>query len=204
MAFAALQIVHLALAVVGASPAPATPPVATGSAIEHLRDAEVASLYDQATCAIIYGDADDWARAAIGEDEVPPLLPSTSDEEYAELPRPAPSTACSDRSFGQKWRELLVACSARNRELSPCAGLRVGRPARPLPDRRGDRARLTTLATSSVPLAPSPEERDTPRALLHDVTSRLAPPICVGLLVADAPAVLRSVPSDELLRPPRA
>jgi hypothetical protein len=165
------------------------PPSATTTAM--------ASTYDEAACASLHADEDDWARSAIGElIELGPVETDCLETSIAPLPSRA-TLAKLDCDEPAAWA-MIGTCALPHTSKLPGAHLRAAS------DHSQRRAfRLLAANDSTPPLAPPPTSHDF--APLHPST----PPA----LVAPAPRAhlahwiaprLRSIAYDTLLRPPAA
>lgn len=189
-----VALVQLALtAVLGPAPSP-------GTVGGQLALRELASTYDQATCATIHGgDADDWDRAAIGEDA--PAVAPVNDCPIAP-PRPAPIAADCNDPLASRWLgEMIGTCDMPRGSAVRPNGLRAAHPRDPRAQRL-----LVELATSNdgaapfVPLAP---DREASPAVLA-ARPRLPTPPPSGLVAHRDATPWRSVGREPLLRPPRS
>jgi hypothetical protein len=186
MAFASIPLV-LSLAVAPAQPAhPKT-------------DVELASTYDQATCATLDGVlADGWDRAAIGEDAPAPQL----DDDCR--PQAAPVADCNDPQLGKfsPWvGEMIGTCDMPRPHAHPTL-----RALRAHDEHRAQRllAELASQSDSAAPLGIPAPDHDFSPALLSANLAALMAPAPFGVIHFDAPRALRSISLDGLLRPPRA
>jgi hypothetical protein len=164
-------------------------PVAAPSAL--------ASTYDQATCATIHGsDADDWDRAAIGEDAPAPALET---ECPTALLVPPPRLDCNNPQTSHWFNDTIGTCDMPRGSNVPQAGMKAAR-------NEGRRARLVIEVAGNetlAPLAPPPDEKPPTPAFISTIP-KLDVPTGYILLSAASPRPLGSISGDELLRPPRA
>ena len=161
--------------------------------------AELASTYDQATCATVDArsqDVDGWDRAAIGEDA--PAAPQL--DECRPLAPPV-AADCNDPLVTPWVGEMIGTCDMPRGNV-PHPSLRA---VRSHDDHRAQRllAELSVQNDSAAPLGvPAPERAPSPATVA--AAPRLLPPLPIGVVAFDAPHALRSVSLEGLLRPPRA
>ena len=171
-----------------------TPPAAAGPR-------ELASTYDQATCASVHnGEADDWTAAAIGEDGPGDPAECPQSLGHAELrgvtPRPPlVSLYCNDAIPSAFANNLIGTCVLPKSASTPQAAIRTAR------DHAKQRAlRLGLGAEAHMPFAAPPEHDATP--VDWHLPPALGGPAPIPLVYAASRHALVSITGDALLRPP--
>ncbi|MEO6954818.1 MAG: hypothetical protein ABI321_23665 [Polyangia bacterium] len=157
---------------------------------------ELASTYDQATCASVHnGEADDWTTAAIGED-----TPRDAAEcpQSVVVPRaPIASLYCNDAIPSAFANNLIGTCVLPKSATTPQAKMRTER------DHAKQRAlRLGLGAEAHTPFTAPPEHDATPVEL--QLVPELVTPTPMLYAYPIRRDALSSISGDTLLRPPRA
>src|SRR5688572_10166156 len=189
-----LALVQLVLAaVLGPAPTPSAAQLAAR---------ELASTYDEASCAAVQGDAaDGWDRAAIGEDVV--VIPTALANDCPLVAaRPAPIAADCNDPLASRWvGDMIGTC-----DMPRAGGPRPHalRPSRGR-DPRAQRLLVEVAAGNdgAAPFVPTAPEREAIPAVLVS-PPRLPTPPELGAVSHLALAPWRSIGHEPLLRPPRA
>lgn len=185
MSFAALTLAATLWGVVTPQPAATSLPARS----------ELASTYDEATCATVRnGDADDWTTAAIGED-----APGDAADcpQSVVVPRaPLASLFCNDAIPSAFADNLIGTCVMPKSSGAPQAAMLAAR------DHAKHTLRLALGDEAHMPFSAPPEHESTP--LDVHAASLFAAPASRPYAFTLHAAALRSIPGDTLLRPPRA
>ena len=163
-----------------------------------LARSELASTYDEATCATVRnGEADDWTLAAIGEDAPgePTECPQSIDSMRDAL-RPAASLFCNDAIPSAFADNLIGTCVMPKSASAPQAAIRAARA------HAKHTLKLGLGAEAHLPFAIAPQHDATP--LDVHTTVPLTAPAPRAYQFSFRPDSLRSIPGDTLLRPPQA
>jgi hypothetical protein len=196
---AALTIQLLLSAVLGGgSPAATQAPPQAPSA------RELASTYDQATCATVLADGtagtDGWDRAAIGEDAA--QRPADEDCPVSLSPPRTALADCNDPLASLWLGEMIGTCDMPRGSNLPRPSLLA---ARSHDERRAQRLLVEIEARDDgrAPVRPLTPDRDLTPAALASVPSR-APPAARPLALLSTSTPLRSLSHAPDPRPPRA
>ena len=167
-----------------------------------LARSELASTYDEATCATVRnGEADDWTWAAIGEDAPgePTECPQSIDglrDGLRDALRPAASLFCIDAIPSAFADNLIGTCVMPKSASAPQAAIRAARA------HAKHTLKLGLGAEAHLPFAIAPQHDATP--LDVHTTVPLTAPAPRAYLLSFRPDALRSIPGVTLLRPPQA